>query len=144
MLFRSHGVVLGMLEGKAVCLPEKSRLNSNLAVYGASGSMKTRSFCMNRILQGAARGESLIICDPKSELYEKSSAYLRDQGYVVKVFNLVSPENSDSWNCLSEIEGQELMAQLFVDVIIKNTMVGSKGDHFWDSAEMNLLKALVL
>ena len=143
-LRRHHGVVLGMLEGKAVCLPEKSRLNSNLAVYGASGSMKTRSFCMNRILQGAARGESLIICDPKSELYEKSSAYLRDQGYVVKVFNLVSPENSDSWNCLSEIEGQELMAQLFVDVIIKNTMVGSKGDHFWDSAEMNLLKALVL
>ncbi len=139
-----HGVVLGMLEGKAVCLPEKSRLNSNLAVYGASGSMKTRSFCMNRILQGVARGESLIICDPKSELYEKSSGYLRDQGYVVKVFNLVSPENSDSWNCLSEIEGQELMAQLFVDVIIKNTMVGSKGDHFWDSAEMNLLKALVL
>lgn len=143
-LRRHHGVVLGMLEGKAVCLPEKSRLNSNLAVYGASGSMKTRSFCMNRILQGVSRGESLIICDPKSELYEKSSGYLRDRGYVVKVFNLVSPENSDSWNCLSEIEGQELMAQLFVDVIIKNTMVGSKGDHFWDSAEMNLLKALVL
>lgn len=139
-----HGVVLGLLDRKAVCLPEKSRLNSNLAVYGASGSMKTRSFCMNRILQGVARGESLIICDPKSELYEKSSGYLRDRGYVVKVFNLVSPENSDSWNCLSEIEGQELMAQLFVDVIIKNTMVGSKGDHFWDSAEMNLLKALVL
>ncbi len=139
-----HGVVLGLLDRKAVCLPEKSRLNSNLAVYGASGSMKTRSFCMNRILQGVARGESLIICDPKSELYEKSSEYLRDRGYVVKVFNLVSPENSDSWNCLSEIEGQELMAQLFVDVIIKNTMVGSKGDHFWDSAEMNLLKALVL
>lgn len=143
-LRRHHGVVLGLLEGKAVCLPEKSRLNSNLAVYGASGSMKTRSFCMNRILQGVSRGESLIICDPKSELYEKSSGYLRDQGYVVRVFNLVSPENSDSWNCLSEIEGQELMAQLFVDVIIKNTMIGSKGDHFWDSAEMNLLKALVL
>ena len=45
---------------------------------------------------------------------------------------------------MAEIEGQELMAQLFVDVIIKNTMNGSKGDHFWDSAEMNLLKALVL
>lgn len=143
-LRRHHGVVLGLLEGKAVCLPEKSRLNSNLAVYGASGSMKTRAFCMNRILQGVSRGESLIICDPKSELYEKSSEYLREKGYVVRVFNLVSPENSDSWNCLSEIEGQELMAQLFVDVIIKNTMIGSKGDHFWDSAEMNLLKALVL
>ncbi len=139
-----QGIVLGMLERKAVCVPEKTRLNSNLAVYGASGSMKTRSFCMNRILQGVSRGESLVICDPKSELYEKSSEYLRDKGYTVRVFNLVSPENSDSWNCLCEVEGQELMAQLFVDVIIKNTTGGGKGDHFWDSAEMNLLKALVL
>lgn len=139
-----QGIVLGMLERKAVCMPEKTRLNSNLAVYGASGSMKTRSFCMNRILQGVSRGESLVICDPKSELYEKSSEYLRDKGYTVRVFNLVSPENSDSWNCLCEVEGQELMAQLFVDVIIKNTTGGGKGDHFWDSAEMNLLKALVL
>lgn len=143
-LRRHHGVILGLLDGKAVCVPEGTRLNSNLAVYGASGSMKTRSFCMNRILQGVSRGESLIICDPKSELYEKSSEYLQEKGYTVRVFNLVNPENSDSWNCLAEIEGQELMAQLFVDVIIKNTANGSKGDHFWDSAEMNLLKALVL
>lgn len=143
-LHNYQGIVLGMLDRKAVCVPEKTRLNSNLAVYGASGSMKTRSFCMNRILQGVSRGESLVICDPKSELYEKSSEYLRDKGYTVRVFNLVNPENSDSWNCLSEVEGQELMAQLFVDVIVKNTTGGGKGDHFWDSAEMNLLKALVL
>lgn len=139
-----HGTVLGLLDGKAVCVPEKTLLNSNLAVYGASGSMKTRSFCLNRILQGVVRRESLIICDPKSELYEKTSEYLREQDYCVKVFNLVEPENSDSWNCLAEIGGQELMAQLFVDVIIKNTNSNGKGDHFWDSCEMNLLKALTL
>ena len=142
---RKHkGVVLGMLDNKAVCIPENPHINGNLAVYGSSGSMKTRSFCVNRILQAAVRGESLIISDPKSELYEKSSEYLRDQGYCVKVFNLVNPENSDSWNCLSEVEGQELMAQLFVDVIIKNTNGTGKSDRFWDSGEMNLLKALVL
>jgi len=142
---RSHpGTILGTLNHKVVCVPKETRLNRNLAVYGASGSMKTRSFCMNRILQSVACGESLIICDPKSELYEKSSEYLREKGYIVRVFNLVSAENSDSWNCLCEIDGQELMAQLFVDVIIKNTATNGKGDHFWDSAEMNLLKALVL
>ena len=147
---RKHkGIVLGMLDGKAVCIPEDTRINGNLAVYGASGSMKTRSFCMNRILQATVRGEngageSLIICDPKSELYEKSSEFLRSRGYCVKVFNLVSPENSDSWCCLAEVEGQELMAQLFVDVIIKNTTNNGKSDHFWDACEMNLLKALVL
>lgn len=55
----------------------------------------------------------MIITDPKSELYEKTSEYLRSKGYVVKVFNLIQPENSDSWNCLAEIEGDELMAQIF-------------------------------
>lgn len=140
---KNPGTILGLLDEKIVCVPLDTRMNSNMAVFGASGSKKTRSFCVNRILSGVARGESLIITDPKSELYEKTSEYLREQGYVVKVFNLVCPENSDSWNCLAEIEGQELMAQLFCDVIIKNT--GSeKGDHFWDNSEMNLLKALVL
>lgn len=140
------GTIFGLLDGKFLCMPEESLLNKNVAVYGASGSMKTRAYCLNRILQAAngpeGKRESLIICDPKSELYERTSRYL-EKTHVVKVFNLVSPENSDSWNCLAEIEGDELMAQRFCDVIIKNT--GSeRGDHFWDSAELNLLKALVL
>ncbi len=140
---KHHGIILGEIDGEVICVPDKTRFNGNLAVYGASGSKKTRAFCVNMILQSAARKSSLVICDPKSELYEKTSEYLRDQGYTVKVFNLVTPAASDSWNCLSEIEGQELMAQLFCDVIIKNTGNG-QGDHFWDNAEMNLLKALVL
>ena len=146
---RKHsGVILGKLDNQVVCIPENSRLNGNIAVFGASGSMKTRAYCINRILQSASEAhnghkESLIITDPKSELYEKTSEYLRSKGYVVKVFNLIQPENSDSWNCLAEIEGDELMAQIFCDIIIRNT--GSeKGDHFWNAAEMNLLKALVL
>ena len=141
---RKHsGTILGELDHQVICIPPKTRFNGNLAVYGASGSKKTRAFCVNMILQCAARKSSLVICDPKSELYEKTSEYLRDQGYTVRVFNLVTPSASDSWNCLAEVGGQELMAQLFCDVIIKNT--GSeRGDHFWDSAEMNLLMALVL
>ena len=140
---KNQGTILGKLNGKAVCLPNKTRLNRNIAVYGASGSMKSRAFARNMIFQCVARGESLIITDPKSELYESMSVYLENEGYTVKAFNLVNPENSDSWNCLGEINGQETMAQVFADVIIQNTGSG-KGDHFWDNAEMNLLKALVL
>lgn len=142
---RGHtGTILGMLDSETICVPENSRLNRNIAVYGVSGSMKTRSYCLNRILQGVATGESLVINDPKSELYETTSEYLASKGYTVRVFNLVSPECSDAWNCLEEVDGQELNAQLFVDVVIKNTQGNSKEDRFWDSAEMNLLKALVL
>ena len=140
---KNRGVILGKLYDKAVCLPEHTRMNRNVAVFGASGSMKSRAYARNVIFQCVKRGESLIITDPKSELYGDLCLYLQNNGYTVKVFNLINPENSDSWNCLAEIEGQEIMAQLFCDVIIKNT--GSvKSDHFWDNAEMNLLKALVL
>ena len=114
---RKHsGTILGELDHQVICVPPKTRFNGNLAVYGASGSKKTRAFCVNMILQCAARKSSLVICDPKSELYEKTSEYLRDQGYTVRVFNLVTPSASDSWNCLAEIGDQELMAQLFCDV----------------------------
>ena len=65
------------LKGITHDMPEESLLNKNVAVYGASGSMKTRAYCLNRILQAAngpeGKRESLIICDPKSELYERTS-----------------------------------------------------------------------
>ena len=139
----NRGIILGRLCGKAVCLPEETRMNRNVAVFGASGSMKSRAYARNMVFQCVKRGESLVITDPKSELYGDLYHYLQDNDYTVRVFNLINPENSDSWNCLGEIGGQEIMAQLFSDVIIKNT--GSiKGDHFWDNSEMNLLKALVL
>ena len=80
---KHHGTILGELDGQVVCIPEKTRFNGNLAVYGASGSKKTRAFCVNMILQCAARKSSLVICDPKSELYEKTSEYLRSHCYTV-------------------------------------------------------------
>lgn len=136
--------ILGMTEtGKVFTLPKNSRLNSNLAVCGASGTGKSRSVSRNLILQSAKRKESMIITDCKSELYESMSQYLIDQGYTVKVFNLISMEHSDSWNCLGEVGTSELMAQTFADIVLKSTS-GEMKDAFWFNAELNLLKALVL
>lgn len=71
---KNKGTILGKLNGKAVCLPYQTRMNKNIAVYGASGSMKSRAFARNMIFQCVARGqegnnasgESLIITDPKA------------------------------------------------------------------------------
>ncbi|MBM6850206.1 type IV secretory system conjugative DNA transfer family protein [Oscillibacter valericigenes] len=136
--------ILGLTNsGKVITLPEKTRLNSNLAICGASGTGKSRSISRNLLLQAARRGESIIVTDPKSELYESMSQYLRDQGYTVRVFNLIEMDHSDSWNCLGEVGGSELMAQTFSDIVLSNTSGDSK-DAFWFNAELNLLKALVL
>jgi len=137
------GILLGLYKNKPIFLPKESFMNKNIAVFGASGSMKSRAYVRNYIFQATRRGESLVITDPKSEMYEDMAVYLENQGYDVKVFNLVSPKNSDSWNCIADINGDDLMAQTFTDVVIKNTTVGM-GDEFWDSASVNLLKALVL
>ena len=145
-LKQCKGTILGELDGKVICVPMNTMMNRNVAVYGAAGSMKSRAYVRNMVFQCVRRGESLIITDPKSELYASMAGYLRDNGYVVKVFNLISPENSDSWNCLREIEGdnQELMAQIFCDVVIRNTMLNGKMDPFWDTGAIALLKALCL
>ena len=136
--------ILGMLpDGQILTLPKNTRLNSNLAVCGSSGTGKSRSISRNLVLQAVKRGESLILTDPKSELYESMSEYLRDNGYTVKVFNLIEMDHSDSWNCLNEVGSSELMAQTFADIVLQNTSGDSK-DAFWYNAELNLLKALVL
>ena len=49
------------------------------------------------------------------------SQYLREQGYTVRVFNLIQMDHSDSWNCLEEVGGSELMAQTFADIVLKST-----------------------
>ena len=136
--------ILGMMKnGKVITLPHDTRLNQSLAVCGAPGTGKSRSISRNLILQAAKRGESVIITDTKSELYESTSEFLREQGYTVRVFNLIEMEHSDSWNCLSEVGGSEIMAQTFCDIVLSNTS-GDSRDAFWYNAELNLLKALVL
>ena len=85
----------------------------------------------------------MVVTDTKGELYGDTAELYRKNGYDVKVFNLVSPTHGDSWNCMSDLHGDTLMAHVLTNVIIGNTSSG-KGDHFWDNGEANLLKALVL
>lgn len=140
---KAEGVILGEYKGNAVCMPKDTRLNRHIAIFGASGTMKSRAIIRNALFQALKRGESVVITDPKGELYADTSEMYRQNGYDVKVFNLVNPEHGDSWNCMSDLNGDTLMAQVLTNVIIGNTSSG-KGDHFWDNGEGNLLKALIL
>ena len=140
---KAEGSILGERNGQLVCLPKDTRLNRHTAVFGASGTMKSRAVIRNNLFQAIKRGESVIISDPKSEMYNDTSELFRKNGYEVKVFNLVDPMHSDTWNCMSDMGRDTLMAQMLTNVIIGNTSSG-KGDHFWDNGETNLLKALVL
>ena len=140
---KATGMILGEQKGQLVCLPEDTRLNRHCAVFGASGTMKSRAVVRNALFSAIRRGESVLISDPKSEMYNDTAELFRRNGYEVKVLNLVDPRHGDSWNCMSDLNGDTMMAQVLTNVIIGNTSSG-KGDHFWDNGESNLLKALVL
>lgn len=142
-IYSARGTILGEYGGKAVCMPEDTRLNRHIAILGASGTMKSRAIIRNALFQMLKRGESVVVTDSKGELYADTAELFKDAGYEVKLFNLIEPEHSDSWNCMSDLNGDTLMAQVLTNVIIGNTSSG-KGDHFWDNGEGNLLKALIL
>ena len=120
-----------------------NQLNRHMIVYGASGSGKSRGFVKPFIIQVVKRRESLICVDPKGELFEATAEYLRNQGYVVKAYNLLDMENSDGFNCLSAIADDKSLVQTIAEVIIKNTSNSNERQDFWEKAEMNLLMALL-
>ena len=140
---KAEGVILGEYKGNTVCMPKDTKLNRHIAIFGASGTMKSRAIIRNALFQAIKRGESVIITDSKADLYADTAELYRKNGYEVKVFNLINPEHGDSWNCMSDLNGDTLMAQVLTNVIIGNTSSG-KGDHFWDNGEANLLRALIL
>lgn len=62
---KAKGTILGEHRGKAVCMPEDTRFNRHIAVFGASGTMKSRAVIRNALFQSIKRGESVVITDPK-------------------------------------------------------------------------------
>lgn len=138
-----RGTLLGQYEKEAVALPQNTLFNGHTTLCGSSGTMKSRAFIHNQLLGCIRRGESVIVTDPKSQLYEDFASYFKENGYLVRVLNLIHPEFSDGWNCMSEIQGDDTLADIMASTIISNTG-GGKGDPFWDNGEHNLLLALIL
>lgn len=146
------GTVLGKIKedsgddnsfAEYLSLKEKCGLNDHIMVYGATGTGKSWGFVRPFVLQTARRKESIVILDPKGELFENLSNYLREQGYIVKAYNLLDMENSDGFNCISDIENDKTLVQSVAAVIINNTSNANEKSDFWSKAEMNLLMALL-
>ena len=86
---------------------------------------------------------SYVFTDPKGELYDKTAGYLKQNGYEIKVLNLVKPQNSDGYNPLMHISS-EIDVDIIAHTIIKGQKIeGSKSDPYWDDMAEMLLKALI-
>ena len=85
---------------------------------------------------------SYIFTDPKGELYDKTAGYLKQNGYEIKVLNLVNPSNSDGYNPLMHISS-EIDVDVIANTIVKGQKTESGSDPYWDDMAEMLLKALI-
>ena len=69
-------------------------------IVGSTGSMKTRRCVMPMINLLIKSGESLIVNDPKGELYKMCKSSLEKEKYKTIVLNLRDPIYGDRWNPL--------------------------------------------
>ena len=104
--------------------------------------MKTTAFLLTNLLELSKYKKSIIVTDPKAEIYRITSSYFKSIGYTVKVFNLKDMRHSDRWNPLAENENINDV-QTSANIIISNTQKKSGKDEFWPRAEENLLKAFI-
>lgn len=121
---------------------KKHRRNLNVLVVGGSGAGKTRFYAKPNIMQC---NTSFIIADPKGEMLRSVAPLLLEKGYDVKVFNLITPSNSDGYNPFTYIRTDEDVIKLITNLIQNTTPKNAQqNDPFWEKSEIALDTALML
>ena len=149
----TSGTILGKTcdTHKVISIPPDMGYNRNMSICGTSGTGKSNSISKPWIMHYAMRGESMIVTDPKSELYEEMSYYLRKMGYKVYQFNTNDQAiwNSNSIDVLEEAKNADILERetiinIICHTIIANTTVpGAKAVQLFEDLAESLLKALV-
>lgn len=131
----SQNVRMG-LDGK------KHRRNLNTVVIGGSGAGKTRFYAKPNIMQC---NTSFVVLDPKGEIIRSVGHLLEENGYVIKVIDLIDMSKSLGYNPFHYIQSDKDILKLITNLIRNTTPKGSStNDPFWEKSETALLEALML
>lgn len=126
--------------------------DTHCLVIGSTRSGKSRRTILPTIWTLARAGESMIITDPKGELFNFSSRYLKGLGYKVILIDLRDPYRGNQWNPLlsvvSALEAGDYStaSQNAWDIayIITNQQPHIGGDPIWPQSQESLTAALIL
>jgi len=130
---------------------DDSPVNNLIIGITRSGKGEMYVFPMIDIYSRAEKQASMVITDPKLELYSASYKTLTDRGYDVRCLNLIQPIKSMGYNPLQLIidsykdgnyDDAEMLASTFAYSIFNPS--ASQGDKFWQTTSANLLVALIL
>lgn len=120
-------------------------------IMGASGSGKTQAFMFPLIKILGRAGESMIVTDPKGELYEACGALLKEKGYKIILINFRDPKEGAAWNPFSYPyriykEGNSDKANELLQDLASNILIdpNNKAEPFWEQTASNFFTGLSL
>ena len=117
-----------------------TKLNNNVLIVGGSGAGKTFYEVKPNLMQC---NTSFIITDPKGEILRSEGAMLKENGYNVKVINLLEMEKSNGYNPFAYIREETDVVKLITNIMSNTTPKNATpSDPFWDKAEALFLQAL--
>lgn len=146
--FPFGGVPIGKYNAEQILVDNS---DSHTLIMGATGSKKSRLVIMPSVYILGAAGESMIISDPKAEIYTRTAEFLRGKGYNLAVINLRNPNTCHAWNPLSipyvfYKRGDIDRAYEFANDVAFNLTQAEKdlSDPFWDNSAGDLFFGLAM
>ena len=143
------GVPLGQVNNGEEIIVDSS--DAHTLIIGSTGSKKSRLVVMPTIHILGKAGESMIVSDPKAEIYGRTANVLLNEGYKIEVINLRNPSYGNAWNPLSIpysfYKNEDIdKACEFVNDISTNLMLSEKSskDPYWDYSAGDLFFGLTL
>ncbi len=121
-------------------------------IIGSTGSGKTQLLVQPMVKILAKHDESMIITDPKGEIYENNANELRERGYNVVVLNFREPQKGNAWNPLSlpyslyksgnSDKANELLDDLAANILYDEN--AQNQDPFWEKTSADYFVGLSL
>ncbi len=121
-------------------------------VIGATGSGKTQDIVLPTVKILGKKGESMIITDPKGEIYEKTSEMLKAKGYQILLLNFRDPQNGNAWNPMTlpyqmytsgnQDKAIELLDDLALNILYDES--NTNADPFWEKTSADYFSGLAL
>jgi len=116
---------------------------------GTVRSGKSRSVVLESICWTALAGESMVISDPKGELYDYTYPFLQEKGYKVLCLDFKNPNKSDRYNFLqpviNAINAEDIPKATECAWDITAAMVGeAKGEKIWTNGEASTIAGSIM
>lgn len=125
--------------------------DSHTLTIGATRSGKSRCLVVQTICTLALTDESILISDPKAELYHYTATFLEKQGHRVAVLDFKTPRLSDHYNLLQpiidalaekDLEAAEMRAWDLTNILVGKA--SPNGERIWHDGEMSVIAAGIL